>query len=377
MKLELIRDEAGLQALQPFWDNLLEQSATPTPFLRWDWVSFWWAEHRNDYRLAVGVIRDEAGEPEAIAPLVVGKEPEGPRRHLRQLSFINGIGPLQGERLDFLVQRGREEVLMPVLCGIFAQLGGEWDVVRLNKMPEESPNYPFVQKALSACGRDAGVLNRTECLYIQLPKTWEEYEARHSSRWRSKMRRRCQNLKEEIGGQFRLGGRDFPAAQAFDEFAKLHAMNWPEGVSSFLRGPSLRLHRELALRWLPTGQMILPCIEKEGRLIASIYGLKCGNEVLQYQLGWNPAYAKISLGVIAMRWAVEHAILAGYQHYDLLPGDHEYKRSWCDTARYVADPECFHRLRPRAVVFQLLRSLKRRVAKPAVAPIKPETVDCS
>jgi CelD/BcsL family acetyltransferase involved in cellulose biosynthesis len=369
MKLEIVRDDEGFEALEPFWDRLLEQSATPTPFLRWDWVSLWWREFSQQYQLALGVVRDASGAPEGIAPLVIGREVEGPRRHLREIGFINGLGPSQGERLDFLVRRGSESVVTPLLSRIFAEVEREWDVVRLNKIPEESPNCEFVRKALAQCGRDAGVLNRTECLYIDLPRTWADYEARHSGRWRSKMRRRYQALTEEYGGRMVVAGGGDNAQSDFDQFIRLHAMNWPAGVSSFLRESSLRVHRQLANRWLPSGRMRLPAIEKDGRLIAGIYVIDCGDEMLQYQLGWNPEYARISLGNIAMRWAVEHAILQGRQRYDLLPGDHEYKRSWCQSARYVVDLECFHRLNSRAVVFQVLRSIKRRVGR--TAPVTP------
>jgi CelD/BcsL family acetyltransferase involved in cellulose biosynthesis len=90
--------------------------------------------------------------------------------------------------------------------------------------------------------------------------------------------------------------------------------------------------------------------------------------MLQYQLGWDPAYSRISLGYLAMRWSIENAMKRGFARYDFLPGDYSYKREWCEQVRYVADLECFHYLRPRAVLFQLLRSLKRHVAKPTLTP---------
>lgn len=371
MNFELIRDEAGFQSLQPFWDKLLEQSATPTPFLRWDWVSLWWEECRPKCKLAIGVIRDAAGVPEAIAPLVIGQEAEGSRRHLRQLSFLNGIGPVQGERMDFLVRRGREEYLTPRLIQIFRDIETEWDVIRLNKVPEESPNYPLLQAALAACGQHAGVLNRTECRFISLPGSWGEYEERQSGNWRRKMRRRWEMLKEGSETHLRVAGLDVPAERAFERFAELHAMHWPVGISSFLRESSLRLHRRLVARWIPQGRVLLPCIEKDGKIIAAIYGLACGKELLQYQLGWDPAYARFGLGNLGMRWSIEWAMLQGFVSYDMLPGDYDYKRLWCDQARYVADLECFHHQRPRAVLFQLLRSLKRRVSKPAISAAAP------
>src|SRR6476661_400454 len=116
MKLEVIHDEAAFFALQPHWDRLLHQSATPTPFLCWDWVAFWWEQYRCHYHLSIAVIRGANGEPEAIAPFVIGYEAAGSRRHLRQLGFINGLGPLQGERLDLIVPKGREADLTPLLC---------------------------------------------------------------------------------------------------------------------------------------------------------------------------------------------------------------------------------------------------------------------
>lgn len=364
MKAEIIRDAAGFRALQPFWDALLDQCATPTPFLCWDWVSFWWDHCPGEFDLTIGVIFNASGEPEAIAPLIIGQEAEGPRRHLRQLGFINGLGSLQGERLDFIVKRGREAELTPVLCEIFTDLRGEWDVVRLNKVPEESPNYPHLYAALEACGRGAGVLNHTECRFIQMPKTWGEYEAGQSGNWRRKMRKRWEVLTGEMGGQLRTAGRDLPAGEAMADFLVLHAQHWPAEVSSFLREPSISLHRKFAAQWISQGRAFLPCLEAGGRIIAGIYGLACGEDLLQYQLGWHPEYARIGLGNLSMKWSVETAMANGFSRYDMLPGDYEYKHSWCTSSRKVADLECFHPLRAKAAVFQALRSLKRRVSKP-------------
>jgi CelD/BcsL family acetyltransferase involved in cellulose biosynthesis len=375
MKLEIIRDEAGLRALQPFWDKLLEQSATPTPFLRWDWISLWWEQCRTEFSLTIAVIRNASGEPDAIAPLVIGHESDGARRHLRQLGFINGLGALQGERLDFIVRQGREAEFTPLLCEVLSLLRDEWDGVRLNKVPEESPNYPLLVEALHACGRGAAVLNRTECRFIQLPQMWSDYEKRQNGNWRRKMRKRWEVLMAESGAQLAVAGREMPAEAAMEEFLALHALHWPAEVSSFLREPALSLHKKLAAKWIPEGRAFLPCITVNDRLIAGIYGLACGEDLLQYQLGWNPEYARLGLGNLSMRWSVECAMHNGFRRYDMLPGDYEYKESWCHTSRYVVDLECFHPLRAKAAVFQVLRSLKRHIApsgadQPAGAPEK-------
>src|SRR6218665_2437098 len=108
MTLDIVRDEAGFLALEPYWDKLLEQCNTCTPFLRWDWMRLWWAEFKTDFELVVVVVRDDVGVPLAIAPLTIGREHEGLRRHLRHLGFMSGFGFVQGERMDFLVPAGKE-----------------------------------------------------------------------------------------------------------------------------------------------------------------------------------------------------------------------------------------------------------------------------
>ena len=245
MRLEIIRNEQDLRALQPFWDPLLESSATPAPFLRWDWVDLWWAECAADHELAVGVVRDSADIPLAIAPLVIGRG-SGARRHLRQLSFLNGIGSLQGERMDFMVPKEREAELTPVLCGLFQRLQTEWDVVRLNKVPAESPNYPILLQHLRAACRGAGVLNRAECRFLPLPKSWNDFETKQSGNWRRKMRKRWDTMMAEPGARLLQAGQDATSEVLMEEFLRLHALHWPAEVSSFLTESSQRLHRRLA-----------------------------------------------------------------------------------------------------------------------------------
>lgn len=371
MKLDIIRDEAGFAALEPVWDALLNQSCTQSPFLAWDYVRFWWAACRAEFQLCIGVVRDDDEQVVGIAPLVIGKGADGSRQHLKHLGFINGMGEVQGERLDLIVLEGRESEVTPVLMTVATESRHLWDMVRLNKVPTESLNYSYLLSELRWAGSGTGVLNLTECRFITLPATWDEYAMRQSGNWRRKLRKRWENLSE--GRQMRtlLAGKDCPAGPAIERFFELHRLHFPEGVSSFLREKSRRIHQQLMEKWLLDGRAMLPVIEMDGEIIAGIYCLKSKNDMLQYQLGWDPQYAKHGLGNLAMKWAVECSIAAGATRYDLLPGDYDYKRVWADDRRLVSDIECFHPHRPGAFLFRTLRTLKRRLARPA--PI-PETI---
>jgi CelD/BcsL family acetyltransferase involved in cellulose biosynthesis len=374
MKLEIIRDEAGYLALEPAWDKLLAKSFTHSPFQTWEYVNLWWQECRDSFQLCIGVVRDHEGQVQGIAPLVIGPGSHKSRRHLKHLGFMNGKGPLQGERLDFIVPEGRESEVTSVLVTIVSESRQLWDVVRLNKIPTESMNYAHIMSELRWAGSGMGVLNMTECRWTKLPEDWNEYAMLHSGNWRRKMRKRWEQLAEDHTLRKILAGKDIPVQVAINRFFELHGMVYPEGVSSFLREECQRVHRKLMATWISDGRASLPMIELDGVIIAGIYCLHSQNETLQYQLGRDPQYARFGLGNLAMQWSFECAMNSGSSVYDLLPGDYPYKKEWCDRVRFVSDIECFNPLSLRGIIFRILRTLKRLLTRPA-APMAPAKAD--
>lgn len=375
MTLEIITSEAGFTALEPVWDRLLNESATHSPFQLWDYVRLWWETFRAEYQLCIGVVRDKASQVVGIAPFVIGADRGESRQHLRHLGFMNGLGEVQGERLDLLVEAGREAEVTPLLADVFAKSRASWDVVRLNKVPEESPNHALLLAAMRRCGLSAGVLNQSACRCFDLPENWEAFEKSKSGNFRRNIRRYWGHLQERHESRVVV---DMEPAEAAREFFRLHAMHWPDGVSSFLRPQAMKIHEALVRLWTPQGRVLLSFILIDERPCGAVYALCHQGELLIYQLGWDKAYASISMGNLAVRACVQEAILRGLRMADFLPGEYRYKREWSSRVREVSDLECFHRLRPRSLLFLALRALKRRFARnqpepaAAAAAAKPE-----
>lgn len=360
LTLEIIRDEAGFHALEPFWDTLVDQMATRTPFVRWDWVSLWWEECRDDAKLAIIVLRGHGGVLQAIAPLMLAREQDQARRHLVTLAFLGGFGEARGERLDFIVPAGREDELAPQLCQAFKELRPECDVVRLNALPQESGNTPHILAALGDNFIRAGVLNRHGSRFITLPGTWGEIEARHSSSWRGNLRRNCRTFEKDHGGVVTMSGDHRPHLEAFERMRCLHDANLPAEASTFTTPSSLRFHRRLAGKWLPEGRAILPLLESQGIVVSAIYGFIDRGEFFLYQMGWDDTLARLSPGKMAMRWSIINAMQRHARVYDMLPGEYEYKRQWGDSTRWVLDLEAANPSSWRASVFHALRTVRRR-----------------
>ncbi len=367
LRLDVIHDEAEFMALESCWDDLLSQSATSSPFLSWDWVKIWWEEHRAKSKLAIGVVRTLGNKILAIAPLISGREEAGSRSQLWHLTFIGGIGEIASQGMDFIVPAGQEEILTPLLCGIFAKVLHRIDIVRLTMIPEDSPNLPYVLQALKRVSSGVGQLNRQPSRTLSLPSSWEEIEKSHGGNWRSNMRRKLKKMEAEHQGRIVIGGRDVPFEVAFQALLELHAQRWTDEESLFLHERTKRFHRQLCQRSAAAGRMMIVLLELDGKYQAATYCLIHDNKAWFYQAGWNQEYCAISIGKLALAWTVRHAIELGLREFDFLPVDYSYKQEWANGVRHVVDIEAFNPRSSSAVIFRVLRFCKRRAHHTALA----------
>jgi CelD/BcsL family acetyltransferase involved in cellulose biosynthesis len=365
-RVRLVGSTAELAALEPVWDRLLESSATRSPFLRWDWMWLWWSLFGSEYRLAVVVVDDAFGAPEALAPLVLGHGTTGGHRHLHQLCWLGGLGAVEGEVMDFLVPAGREAELTPLLCEGIDWLMPEWEGVRLNKIPEDSPNLPILLACLGQFAAKTGVVNRHASRFTVLAGSWEAYAAQHSGRWRRNLRKRWESLTGDGGVRQGLAGRTMEPGQAMDELKALHTRRWcSHGGSTFACERAWEFHLRLAARWLRSGKALLPFLQVQDRMIAGCYGFLEGDCFYHYQIGWDQAYAEHSLGNLAVKHCLESCLELGVRRYEMLSGEYRYKSEWCPQARWLADVEGYAPNSAKAAAFLGLRSLKRWMAPEA------------
>ena len=374
--VRLITSEQGFRALEPCWDKLLARSAVRTPFMTWDWVSLWWEHHTGWGRLRIAVVDDpRTGEPAAIAPLMIGRPPEGRRRALSHLTFIGGLGDDASQGMDFLVPAGEEQMLTPLLCQVFRKTARQWDVIDLPTMHEESPNRPWIQKALGNFARSGERCLPQRSFLMSLPASWDEQLALWKSKERVAFRSKWRRLMDEYQGKALQGGVDIPALDAFDELWRLHGTRFEGRHSLFLNDAMGQMQRALVQRWSPQGRVMLPLLEANGQIVAARYGFAFEGKYWSYQTGYDPEYGKLSVGNLSLGWAAQCAIAAGLREIDHMPGDARYKEEWSTHTRRVLHLEAFNSLSLKAALFRALRAVNRRRALPPESP--SSSVSCS
>lgn len=354
-----VRDGAALAALEPHWDALLVRSETRSPFLRWDWIWNWWLAHEDVVRPAI-CLAEEGDRVVAIAPFAVGRETQGSRRGLRQLGFMGGIGEGQGERLNVLVPPDRVDSLAPALLGRLSDLRGEWDAVRLNRVPAESKLLHPLLKALGAVATHCGVLNTTACRYLPMPQeTWDEFETARSRNWRRNVKRLKKQLEEELGVTYHTGSFTPTGEDVFEALVRLHGTQFPVEESHFISERALHMHRQVMPKWLKEGRAHLAFLLAGDRVLSAVLFLREGMEAYAFQVGRDMSRAEASVGRAAFDHAVEQAFQSGARAMDFLAGDFEYKRRWTSETRTVLDLEGYAPGSWRARLFLTLRGLRR------------------
>lgn len=368
LRLEIVREEDEFLALEPCWDRLLDKSAIRTPFLRWDWVSLWWQQYRDRFKLAVGVLRDGDHQPRGIAPFVIGRDFHGLRRHLRHLTFLGGMGEIMSEGMDLIVPAGLEPVYSPRLCQVIRELRREWDIAKLPMIAEESPNRGHLFEALQCAGCGANVLDRRPSRVVDLPPGWHEMEMRLSSNRRSFHRRKWKAWIHKSGGTAVASQPGMMGEARFEQLLELHAMRWGSAESQFLCETTKRFHRALVSRWWPQGRIVMPSLDVDGRPAAMTYNFVDDGKFWYYQAGRDPKLNHLSLGKLALGWSIQVAIQMGLRQFDFLPGDNDIKSMWTDQVRYLEDFESFARTSFKAGLFRAVRAIKRAVRRGSDIP---------
>ncbi|MFG2824430.1 GNAT family N-acetyltransferase [Kitasatospora sp. NPDC048365] len=156
-----------------------------------------------------------------------------------------------------------------------------------------------------------------------------------STGFRRLMRRRERQLAD-AGVTFRWVAPPQMTAEVIDTVLRLHLLRQEVKGTRTAFGPARRaFHLRLLERADGDRGPTALLAEREGRPVGAVYGFLWQNTFAYYNGGWDPAYARLSLGTVLLDRAVAEASALGLDTFDFLRGDEEYKyRSFGAVDRY-------------------------------------------
>lgn len=326
--IERIQSFDEFEKLQPQWNALLADSRSDCVFLTYEWLSCWWRHQHGGRRLNVLAVRS-CEQLTAIAPLALR-----PRRLARLMPFrtlqFMGTGQTGADYLDVIARNGQEQAAGSELGVALAR---SRCVVEFGQTCPDS-TVTGLADALGQRGWAAAVTSVNVCPFIPLAgRNWDDYLASLGAQHRYNFNRRLKNLNKQFEMRLELAADEPSARRALDILLELHNSRFGARSDAFHTQAIVEFHREFTTVALRRGWLRLFVLWLDGKPAAALYGLRYGPKFYFYQSGFDPAFARHSVGLVMMGMTIRHAIEDGAAEYDLLHGAEEYKFHWARTSR--------------------------------------------
>ncbi|GAA0688588.1 GNAT family N-acetyltransferase [Kitasatospora atroaurantiaca] len=309
--LQVHRTPGTLAPLEPGWRDLVASLPGSSYFMTPDWVLGAWETMDPDTpaTVEVAVWSGPAGRVEAVAPVL---RVRGRLHHRLPLpvtswTLLGYAADAADHGLLPAAPHRREEVRA------WLRRRTRWSSFWLPAMDPEADPYllpPGTRR-----------IARNTCPRLAIGPG----AAVGSSGFRKDVRRYERQLaQQEVS--FRWVAPPDMTAEVLDAVLRLHRLRQDHKGNTTGFGPERRgFHLRLQQRADADRGPAALVAEHQGTVIGAVYGFLWSNTFAYYNGGWDPAYARLSLGTVLVNRAISAAAEHGVRTFDFLRGDEPYK----------------------------------------------------
>jgi CelD/BcsL family acetyltransferase involved in cellulose biosynthesis len=339
----IITTDEELASLKTGWNAL----ADGEPMRSWTWLATWWKHYRSsnggDERLTGRELRVIAvfDESDKQPGRLIGIAPWFLDQTIVKGNVLRPLG--SGE----VCTDHQSPICAPADTTRVAAAVAEWLTTQDDDW--DRLELPAVDVGDLCIDQLADELETRECMIarykagntwiVDLPKTWDEYEASLTANNRRLIRRVYKRLVESGLAEWHIatGSADFEPI--WKQFVDLHQRRRKSlgEPGCFASRAFNNFHHELAQELLSAGQLRMSWVEFEGTPLAAEYHFVGGQSNYSYQSGIDPDRMNVSPGHLANLFSIRRAIDEGRRHFDFMRGDEPYKTFWLATPRPTFD----------------------------------------
>jgi len=338
LQIEVVRSQAEWKTLAEAWNDLLSRSITNVPFLRYEFLSAWW-QHRgggewpDEAELYILIARQDDGDLTAALPLFLSKNHAGKPA----LMLLGSV-----EIADFLDVLAPPDKLDAFLDAALAHLTGpqapDWESLEFFNLLEGSPSLPALKKAADAHGLKYADARLQPSPNVQLPDTFDAFMESLDGRYRREMLRK---MRKALGYFIPVKvERVEPGADLNPEMDAFFEMMREEShKDAFLTDALAEQMRAIARAAFEHGWLDLRFMVVGRDKAAGYFNFVYNDRVWVYNSARADKFDSLSPGIALMGLLIEEAIENGYQDFDLMRGDEDYKYQLGGEDRWVVKAE--------------------------------------
>jgi CelD/BcsL family acetyltransferase involved in cellulose biosynthesis len=332
MDFTLHRNASDLVPLAADWNSLLAESITHVPFLRYEYLSAWWATRGGgewpESELGVVTARQD-GRLVGIAPLFSSRNRDGDPA----LLLLGSI-----EISDYLDILARPEDLSDFLGGLLdfiAQPGAlNWQLLDWHNLPEASPTLLALKAEAQKRGWTFSIERTYHAPSIPLKGDFETYLSGIDKKQRHEIRRKMRRA-EDCGRNVRWYIVEDGSSLDSEVEAFLDLMAEDPEKAAFLT-PAMRTQMRVVCRAaFDSGWLQLAFLEVDGQKAAGYLNFDYLNRIWVYNSGLDRRFMDLSVGWVLLgyllQWANEH----NRSEFDFMRGNEDYKYRFGGVDKYV------------------------------------------
>jgi CelD/BcsL family acetyltransferase involved in cellulose biosynthesis len=308
MALDVRQEE--LDTLAPEWAALLDRTPEPVPFLHPTWHRVWLDEFQDGRELLLLAVRD-GDALVGVAPLL---------RSDGQLAFVGNYSIC--DYMDFTVAPDRATEVFGALLG--ALRSEDWNEIELRGLRDDSPTVSELLPAAERAGLKVEREDEAVAPRVQLPESWEAYQAALNKKDRHELRRKLRRLGELGELQLNPYTRAEDVAEHLPIFIRLMVESRGD-KANFMSEQIGRFFHRMAPALASDGLIRLYELELNGSAIASVLCFDQGNRLFLYNSGYDPQYAQFAVGLGSKAMCLQDAIESKRTCVDFLRGHEPYK----------------------------------------------------
>lgn len=313
------------------WDELLANSPTNVPFLRFGYQKTWWQSmgggewDNGELYIIMGFENDRLV---GIAPLF--------RTSQDGENILTFIG--SQEISDYLDLIADPEYYDTFLNRIIDHLTNEathlWAEIIFTNLPQTSPLLQSVSTISSSQNTNIHLERDLPAPYLELPSEWEIYLSGLDKKQRHEIRRKLRRVEQEVASYhfyFVENQQDFNAQ--CNSFLAL--MKEDQAKNAFLSDKMITQMQGL-LSWSRAEEILRLCFLEINEVQAAAYFcFDDGNTIYLYNSGFKSDMQHFSPGWVLLSLLIQWAIKNSRTKLDFMRGSEAYKYKFGAVASYV------------------------------------------
>jgi len=331
IKVRTITDIESFSQIAEQWSSLLDRCRHATVFSTFSWLSEWWRVYGGNRELVILAAWDDQTNLVGLAPLV--------SRPVRAADWalwrtFEPLGDGVSDYVGFIAAEGMERLVCLAFLREIGKYGRRWGLT-LMEVPTRSPTAKEAVDCANSLGYRVRVREASQCSYITLPSSWEEYMRGLRSRLRTRASTYIRRLLEHDGCRLTIATTEPERAAAMKALAHLHELRWRAKASggNFANPQYVQFHEAVSKALLTANELRLLTLHHQSEPIGALYGFLYRDTFCAYQSGFDPKWSKRSVGTVMLALAIKAAIEEGACEFDLMRGASEYKARWASGVR--------------------------------------------